>query len=84
MERLSVVITFVVNSNLKKPHSFYFIFYRENDDLIEEKPEEIDFTQAYTDAEGNVYCALCPRKWKRSQCHTRRHFKRHHKGNATA
>ena len=60
--------------------SFYFIFYREFDDLIEEKPSVIDFTEAYTDAEGNVYCTLCPRKWNRSQSHTQRHFKLCHNG----
>ena len=34
--------------------------------LGREKPSVIDFTEAWTDANGNLYCTLCPRKltWK--------------------
>ena len=47
--------------------AFYFTFYREFDDLEEKKPSVIDFPEAYTDADGNLYCTLCLRKWNRSQ-----------------
>ena len=48
--------------------------------MVEEMPSVIDFAEAYTDAEGNVYCTLCSRKWKKGHRNSNRHFNLCHNG----